>query len=532
MESLKQLPTTVPTSTPKIQFPFPPRGAAETELYSTRKAAVKAAFTRGWNAYKDRAWGKDEVGPLSGNPKEGFGGLGATLVDSLDTLWIMGMHDEFNDAVNAAMNISVEPENLRQGSLSVFETTIRYLGGLIAAYDLPGCKDQRLLNKAVEFGDMLYAAWDTPNHSPMPDFHPHKAARGEKQKYSGQSLVLIGSEALEFTRLSQLTGDMRYFDAVQRMIDVLYQQQGRTKLPGLWPLESAHEENGGIDFTKGTVFTLGAQADSTYEYLLKMAVLLGGTPQADGYGVLWRWAMDTAVKRTMFRPMIPHNEDILLPGRVEIQPDGGFALHAVSEHLECFLGGMFAMGSKVLPAKYFGQETHMMIGRKLTNGCVWAYRNTPTGIAPESWVTLACGSVHTCQWNETLWAEKVPADIPKSAKGFVGAPARIYYLRPEAIESVFYMYRTTGDGHWQDIAWEMFQSIDQVTKTEFGNAALEDVFNVGRGKRDSMESFWFAETLKYFYLIFSDSSLVSLDEFVFNTEGHPFRKPRSQKMLA
>jgi mannosyl-oligosaccharide alpha-1,2-mannosidase len=474
---------------------------------------------------------KDEVMPISGRATNGYGGLGATLVDNLDTLWIMGMHDEFNEAVNAVMQINLDPHHLPQKRLSVFETTIRYLGGLLAAYDVTGCKDQRLLNKAIEFGDLLYAAWDTPNHTPMPDFSPEAAAKGEDQKYSGQSLVLIGSEALEFTRLSQLTGDMRYYDAIQKMTDILQEQQGRTKLGGMWPNKSTRKDNDELDFTTETSFTLGAMGDSTYEYLLKMAILLGGTKEADQYANMWRWAMDTAVKRVIFRPMVPDNVDILLPGRVKIMDNGAIAMIAESEHLSCFLGGMFAMGSKVLPAKYFGQETHMMIGRKLTNGCVWAYRTTPSGIMPENLVTLACTSVHKCTWNETLWLDKKPKDIPNSAKGYVGAPSKGYLLRPEAIESVFYMYRITGDNHWQDVAWEMFQSIEKATRAEYGNAALEDVFQKIPSKKDNMESFWLAETLKYFYLIFSEPELVSLDEFVLNTEAHPFRRPKSMVQL-
>lgn len=71
----------------------------------------------------------------------------------------------------------------------------------------------------------------------------------------------------------------------------------------------------------------------------------------------------------------------------------------------------------------------------------------------------------------------------------------------------------------------MFQSIEKHTKTEFGSAAIHDVTSKIPMKTDSMESFWTAETLKYFYLIFSPPDLISLDEFVFNTEAHPFRRP-------
>jgi mannosyl-oligosaccharide alpha-1,2-mannosidase len=71
----------------------------------------------------------------------------------------------------------------------------------------------------------------------------------------------------------------------------------------------------------------------------------------------------------------------------------------------------------------------------------------------------------------------------------------------------------------------MFEAIDRYTKTEHGNAALGDVTISPPSKSDSMESFWTAETLKYFYLIFSEPDLISLDEYVFSTEAHPFKRP-------
>ena len=97
--------------------------------------------------------------------------------------------------------------------------------------------------------------------------------------------------------------------------------------------------------------------------------------------------------------------------------------------------------------------------------------------------------------------------------------------RPEAIESVWYMYRITGDTKWQDKGWRMFQSIVKATQTEVGHSAIDDVLVPNADRSDSMESFWLAETLKYFYLLYSTPDVVSLDEFVLNTEAHPFRRP-------
>jgi len=111
--------------------------------------------------------------------------------------------------------------------------------------------------------------------------------------------------------------------------------------------------------------------------------------------------------------------------------------------------------------------------------------------------------------------------------GFVKIGSKKYILRPEAIESVWYMYRITGDPIWQDKGWEMFESIIAATNTKFGHSAIKDVLATYEDRQhlDEMESFWLAETLKYFYLLYSTPDTLSLDEWVLNTEAHPFKRP-------
>ena len=87
------------------------------------------------------------------------------------------------------------------------------------------------------------------------------------------------------------------------------------------------------------------------------------------------------------------------------------------------------------------------------------------------------------------------------------------------------MYRLTGDAHWRHAGWRMFLAINAATSTEFGNSAIDDVTKQIPELLDEQESFWLAETLKYFYLLFSDEDVVSLDEWVLNTEAHAFRRP-------
>jgi len=180
----------------------------------------------------------------------------------------MGLHTEFQEAVRAINKIDFTTCAL--GQLNVFETTIRYLGGFLSAYDLSEGKYPILIQKATEMGDMLYKAFDTPNRMPIARWDFKAAIKGQKQEAEENVLVSeIGSLSLEFTRLSQITGDPKYFDAVQRVMDVFDEQQDKTKLPGMWPVLINPRKK---DFSDHYGFTIGGMADSLYEYLPKVCV--------------------------------------------------------------------------------------------------------------------------------------------------------------------------------------------------------------------------------------------------------------------
>jgi mannosyl-oligosaccharide alpha-1,2-mannosidase len=513
-DKLLQLRPETPKRLKQVQFPFhQPKEIKETQRQ--RQEAVKATFERAWTSYKQKAWLKDELSPISGNSNNHFGGWGATLVDTLDTLWILNMKEDFYEAVDAAVIIDfTDPSKIEEGTVSVFETTIRFLGGFLSAYELPGCQDTRVLDKAIEVADMLYAAFDTPQRIPIPRWSPKKALDKVEQAGPDEgTFASFASLSMEFTRLSQLTGDMRYFDAVQRLTNILDEQQFATKLPGMWPIKYRWAT---ANFN-GNSFGLGASADSGYEYLLKMYPLLGGTSQAAQYERLYKAAVDTAIQNVFFRPMSPDNSDVLISGKLEVNT-GSSTLVTESEHLTCFLGGMVGLGGKIFP-----NTSHIDTADKLTQGCVWAYKTTPTGIMPENGKVVKCPTPN-CHWDEDVWKQQGGGSF--YPKPYTAIRDARYILRPEAIESLFYMYRIKGDPKYQDMAWNMFQTIDKWTKTEFGNAELTDVIRNPPPKMDSMQSFWMAEVIKYLYLIFSEPDLISLDDFVFNTEAHPLRIPK------
>lgn len=163
--SLIPLPTGTSRSIPKIQHQFSLETRSNRLERTKRQQAVKNAFQHSWNGYKTHAWLQDELSPISGGNKNSFGGWATTLIDSLDTLLIMDLNEEFEAALKAVRHVDFSTPKLT--SIHVFETTIRHLGGLISAYDLTQGGHPILLEKAQELGELLYGAFDTPNRMPQ-----------------------------------------------------------------------------------------------------------------------------------------------------------------------------------------------------------------------------------------------------------------------------------------------------------------------------------------------------------------------------
>ncbi|KAH8846867.1 hypothetical protein MCOR03_002956 [Pyricularia oryzae] len=580
---MTKIPSTRAKAIPKIQHAFKKETPEQRKVRLARLEQVRSNFTHAWSGYKKFAWLHDEVLPVTGGERDVFGGWAATLVDSLDSLYIMGLTDDFDEAVQAVIEIDFTKTSLDE--INVFETTIRYLGGLLAAYDISGGRRGNhatvLLHKAIELGDMLYVAFDTPNHMPILRWKlkalmdavkaPYGglngqtqgvAADGQKRLISppnqaapdGGLIAEIGSLTLEFTRLSQITGNPKYFDAVQRIMDLLAKQQDDTRLPGMWPVVIGPSR---ANFREHTGFSIGGMADSVYEYLPKEYILLSGKlPQ---YQEMYTKALGAMKRNIFYRPRItsPYGKEaprILLPGDIQVEPNEpllGQEPEPRVQHLGCFAGGMVA-----LAARAFSTPQEMDTARQLVEGCMWAYEHSPGGIMPEVMHTTRCprragkrspatadaddlDHIPPCAWDEDAWHADVAAhaELPADdvhriggqiaeqhlVPGVVRYDDRRYILRPEAVESVFVLYRTTGDRALLDRAWAMFETIVRLTKTDIAHAALADCTVKDPKKSNSMESFWLAETLKYFFLLYSEPDVVSLDEYVLNTEAHPLR---------
>jgi len=167
--SLIKLPSGKPKPLPKIQFNFKAESPSQQAERESKLDIIRNVAKRSWKGYKEHAWLKDELSPVSGNSRNPFAGWGATLVDSLDTLWIMGLKEEFAEAAKAVDKIDFTTTT--RPDIPLFETTIRYLGGLLAAYDISEKKYPNLLDKAIELAEVLISAFDTPNRMPETYFY-------------------------------------------------------------------------------------------------------------------------------------------------------------------------------------------------------------------------------------------------------------------------------------------------------------------------------------------------------------------------
>ncbi|CAL5199278.1 unnamed protein product [Lathyrus oleraceus] len=438
-----------------------------------RREKVKEAMLHAWSSYEKYAWGKDELKPQSMNGVDSFGGLGATLVDSLDTLFIMGLDTQFKRAREWIAKSLYFNKNIE---VSVFETTIRVLGGLLSAYDLSG--DEVFLEKARDIADKLLPAWNTPSGIPYNRINLAYGNTNNPRWTRGNSILAdSGSEQLEFIALSQRTNDPKYQETAEKVIKEL-----RRSFPedGLLPIYLNP-----LTGTKSAgAITFGAMGDSFYEYLLKAWIQGNKTETVQFYREMWETSMKGL--QSLIKKSTPSSF-------VYISEKLGNALLDKMDELACFVPGMLALGSSGYGPGEGGKI--MSLAEELAWTCYNFYESTPTKLAGENYFFRSGEDMNVgTSWN---------------------------IQRPETIESLFYLWRFTRNKTYQEWGWNIFQAFENNSRTEAGYVGLKDV-NTG-DKDNMMQSFFLAETLKYLYLLFSPPSVISLDEWVFNTEAHPLR---------
>lgn len=447
------------------------------QIMQERREAVKEAMKHAWGGYVKRAWGADEVRPVSGERVEWLR-LGATIVDSLDTLWIMGLKDEFNQArgwVARSLDFDVARD------ISVFETTIRVVGGLLSAYDLS--KDKMFLDRCKELADKLMPAYESaPNGIPYTTINLHSAIVSNPSWNGGLSILAeAGTVQLEFHYLSHVLNISRYSNNALRVIDIL--QKNNAGRGGLLPV---FIDQGSGRCQDHSPVTLGALGDSYYEYLLKFS-LLSRNAEPELSAKFRAWYDEAAASIT--NRMIKKSGSLTYIAELE----GGNPVPKM-DHLACFAGAMLAIGSAKAPNEDM-KKRQWAAGAGIAEICHEMYARMESGIAPE-YITIG-------------------------ANGAINVGASYYILRPEAVETFMVMWRHTHDPKYQEWGWQVFQAIEKHCKAEFGYSGLRDVRSTSPQKDNGQPSYFLAETLKYLYLLFSPDDVIPLDKYVFNTEAHP-----------
>ena len=122
------------------------------------------------------------------------------------------------------------------------------------------------------------------------------------------------------------------------------------------------------------------------------------------YRNMYEKFIPVAKKHLMFRPMTVTDEDILIFGTVNLRLGGEPRLTPELQHLACFTGGMLAIAGRI-----FNRPGDVEDGAKLADGCVWAYRNTVTGIMPETFTAIPCENRTSCTWDRQKWYQGIDA---------------------------------------------------------------------------------------------------------------------------
>lgn len=567
-ESLHQKQKDESYLSPSLPFKIDRKKAPETVIREAdieKREAVKAAFQDSWSSYVEDAFGSDEYHPISrkGTNFTADGGVGYFIVDTIDMLLITGDQEGYNKARDWVKGLRWDNKS---GKFSVFETTIRTLGGLLSAYALctPGQQDalstktskfcspddaSMFLTKAVDLATRLKPAFES-NRLGLPEREVDFMTGEVYSDVDNNNLISLAELAtvqLEFKFLAHATGDPQWWTIAERPIDVVRKASFTSNSDGLMPIFFNPEQG----MPQMSEIRLGSRGDSYYEYLIKQFVQTNRTETV--YLDMYQQAM-RGVKKHLLR----RSESGKFIHTVEVQPylnyqtrRPAFRIVPKQDHLVCFLGGSLMLGAlhvqQSLPLKdrsvlsYPPTSLHLFsklaredwsIGHELIKTCVETYTSTKTGLSPEIAMFRMINDGY--QGTEEDWYIKKPMEYHRAHMKAKNKPpptplidAR-NILRPETVESLFIAFHLSGDQQYREWGWKIFQAFERYTRlpqnkdnrrTAF--ASIKDVDAIPVEFEDRMETFWLAETLKYLYLLFDDQHTLRLDQWVLNTEAHP-----------
>ncbi|XP_033216562.1 ER degradation-enhancing alpha-mannosidase-like protein 2 isoform X3 [Belonocnema kinseyi] len=437
-------------------------------------------FNHAYSSYLRYAYPYDELRSLSCDGFDTWGSFSLTLIDALDTLAVIGNYSEFR---RVAEIISARADFEANINVSVFETNIRVVGGLLSAHLLSKKAGMRLepgwpcngplLRLAEDMAKRLIAAFDTPTGMPYGTVNlKYGVPEGET---SITCTAGIGTFILEFGTLSRLTGDPLYEEVAMNALKALHYHRSKIGLVG-----------NHVDVLTGHWTAqdsgIGAGVDSYFEYLAK-GTLLFQDPQLAAIFHEHKAAIEKYIRKEDWHLWVSMSK-----GQVTLP---------VFQSLDAYWPGVLSLFGEIEDAMKSLHNYHR----------VWKQ----FGFTPEFY------------------------NIPQ---GEAGTNREGYPLRPELIESVMYLYRATGDPYLIQVGVDVLRSLQHSAKTTCGYATINDVRD--HRKADRMESFFLAETTKYLYLLFDPENfihnngehgdivktpwgqcVVDAGGYIFNTEAHP-----------
>ncbi|KAL3445772.1 seven-hairpin glycosidase [Aspergillus insuetus] len=546
--------------------------------WESRREKVRDAFIISWDGYEQYAWGLDEYHPIAKKGKNMIeGGMGWQIVDALDTMMIMNLTSRVQHARTWIYNSLQYNQN---HDVNTFETTIRMLGGLLSAHylstsypslapisddDIGSPGEDLYIEKATDLAERLLGAFESTSGIPYASVNLNTSSGIPSHADGGASSTAEATTVqLEFKYLAKLTGEAEYWRIVEKVMQVVDAQQSPD---GLLPIY-IYPDTGKF---RGENIRLGSRGDSYYEYLIKQYL----QTSEDIYKDMWDEALNGIRKH-----LITYSKNAQLTILGERQSGLKGPLTPKMDHLACFLPGSIALGATggipLADAKKSSewtlrQDEEIRLAKELMKTCWATYLATKTGLAAEityfeintphvSEIDKYPGSTLATGQNGKAAGKDLPlnseAIYPLNSESAtwqhdinIHTQDRHNLQRPETVESLLYMYRITGDETYRHWGWEMFKSFikhtavtEKITSHEIDETdpeaddgprarivsftSLSNADVIPPIQRDNMESFWMAETLKYFYLLFSDRDFISLEENVFNTEAHPMPRFR------
>lgn len=470
--------------------------------WSERRERVRDVFKLSWKAYEDHAWGYDVFRPVGKSGTQMVpGGMGWIIVDALDTLMLMNLTEELD---HARKWVSTTLTYDQDHDVNTFETTIRMLGGLLSAHYLsttfpdmaplttgPNAVSEDLyLEKATDLADRLLGAYESKSGVPYASVNLHTQQGIPSHEDGGASSTAEATSLqLEMKYLSKLTGEVHYWEKAENVMKVV---DDNAMTDGLLPI-FIYADKGNF---RGSNIRLGSRGDSYYEYLIKQ--YLQTSKQEPLYQEMWDQSLAGVQKH-----LITYSKHANLTILGE-RPNGlGTNISPKMDHLVCFMPGTIALGAtegkplaEAQKSATWGakQEKEMELARQLMKTCWGMYKVTATGLAPEIAHFELQDPVAMMQ-DGVLSSPEFLDESPDAEwrKDYIIKSGDRHNLqRPETVESLFYMWRITGDEMYRHWGWEMFESFILHTAVEDGGgfSSISDVNRIPSPSRDNMESFW------------------------------------------